>query len=92
MGRRRRRRRHPGAGLGRECPAAPDLRALRAAHTAIMGGMEPGKRGPGHRACRQARAHADWLGTEHPWGSVADGPAVGWAHVDKWGVELRSAY
>ena len=54
--------------------------------------MEPGKRGPGHRACRQACTHADWLGTEHPWGSVADGPAVGWAHIDKWGVELRSAY
>ena len=49
-------------------------------------------RGPGHRACRQARTHADWLGTEHPWGSVADGPAAGWAHIDKWGVELRSAY
>lgn len=71
---------------------SPGSRALRAARTAIMGGMEPGKRGPGHRACRQARTHADWLGTEHPWGSVADGPAVGWAHIDKWGVELRSAY
>ena len=75
--------------------ASPGLEALvrrgpdGASERSAWGLSRVGVTTPGGRALVP---HADWLGTEHPWGSVADGPAVGWAHIDKWGVELRSAY